>query len=76
MIQLHFDIKQLKIGATIRILQLFLWSYVKYMNMEFLLSQSVQKLCKDIFGDLLAKFIPMQILKVTTKSAVQHKFLM
>ena len=32
MIQLHFDIKQLKIDATIRILQLLL--IAKYMNMK------------------------------------------
>ena len=34
MIQLHFNIKQLKMDETIRILQLFVWNYVKYANMK------------------------------------------
>ena len=34
MIQLHCDVKQLKIGKTMSVLQSFLWNYVKYANME------------------------------------------
>ena len=34
MIQLHFGVKQLKTGKTMRILHSFVWNYVKYANME------------------------------------------
>ena len=34
MIKLHFGVKQLRIGKTIRILQSFVWNCVKYANKE------------------------------------------
>ena len=34
MIQLHFGVKQLKIGKAMGVLHLFAWNYVKYANME------------------------------------------
>ena len=34
MIQLHFGVKQLKIGKTMGALHSFVWNYVKYTNME------------------------------------------
>ena len=34
MIQLHFGVKQKKIGETTDILHSFAWNYVKYANME------------------------------------------
>ena len=34
MIQLHFGVKQSKIGKSIGVLCLFLWNYVNYANME------------------------------------------
>ena len=34
MIQLHFDVKQLKIGKTMGALHSFMWNYIKYANME------------------------------------------
>ena len=34
MIQLHFGVKQLKIGKTMGVLHSFVWNYVKYANME------------------------------------------
>ena len=34
MIQLHFGLKQLKIGKTMGVLNSSAWNYVKYANME------------------------------------------
>ena len=34
MIQLHFGVKQLKIGKTMGVLHSSTWNYVKYANME------------------------------------------
>ena len=34
MIQVHFGVKQLKIGKTMGVLYSFAWNYVKYANME------------------------------------------
>ena len=34
MIQLHFGVKQLKIGKTVGVLHAFVVNYVKYANME------------------------------------------
>ena len=34
MIQLHFDVKQLKIGKTVDVLHSCVSNYVKYANME------------------------------------------
>ena len=34
MIQLHFGVKQLKVGKTMGVLHSFVWNYVKYANME------------------------------------------
>ena len=34
MIQLHYGVKQLKIGKSMGVLRLFAWNYVNYANME------------------------------------------
>ena len=34
MIQLHFEVKQLKILKTMGVLHSFVWNFVKYANME------------------------------------------
>ena len=42
MIQLHFGVKQLKIGKTISVLHSFVCNYVKYANMEGFCRDSVK----------------------------------
>ena len=53
MIQLHFGIKQLKIGKTMGVLCLLLWNYVNYANMEGFCRDSHICLLCDEFSNLV-----------------------
>ena len=53
MIQLHFGVKQLKIGKTMGVLDSSAWNYVKYANME--------GFCRDIHN--MFTLLPLQASK-------------